>query len=85
MRRLEIHLPDETFARAKKLCGERKVSLSELARLGIERLLSTDSPEPTLSRAWELPRPRRLGWKELDDAELKRAAQMIGAGVRETR
>jgi len=35
MVRIHIQLPDELFARAKKLCAAREISLAELARRGI--------------------------------------------------
>jgi hypothetical protein len=50
-------LPDETFARAKKLREEREISFAELARRGIEYLLSVYAPGPAAARAWE-PRGR---------------------------
>ena len=44
MTRSQIQLPDETFARAKKLCEAREISLAELARRGIEYILSVYDP-----------------------------------------
>jgi hypothetical protein len=85
MTRTQIQLPDETFARAKKLCEEREISLAELARRGIEYLLSVYAPGPAEARAWEPPRPRKLGWKGLDDAALKREARLTSAAARESR
>ena len=76
MTRTQIQLPDETFARAKKLCEAREISLAELARRGIEYILSVYSPEPDANRDWQPPTPRKLGWKGLTDEELKREAQM---------
>ena len=76
MTRTQIQLPDETFARAKKLCEAREISLAELARRGIEYILSVYSPEPDANRDWQPPTPRNLGWKGLTDEELKREAQM---------
>jgi hypothetical protein len=37
---MQIQLPDETFARSKKLCEAREMSLAELARRGNEYILS---------------------------------------------
>lgn len=74
MIRTQIQLPDEVFSRAKKLCAEREISLAELARRGIEYILSVYSPECG-SEDWQPPKPRRLGWKGLDDADLKVQAQ----------
>ena len=76
MTRTQIQLPDDVFARAKKLCEAREISLAELARRGIEYILSVYSTEPLASSEWQLPKPRRLGWKGLDDAEIKAHAQL---------
>ncbi len=85
MTRTQIQLPDDTFARAKKLCEAREISLAELARRGIEYILSVYAPEPDANREWQPPKPRRLGWKGLSDAEIKAEAQWITAGLTEVR
>jgi hypothetical protein len=85
MTRTQIQLPDETFARAKKLCEAREISLAELARRGIEYILSVYAPEPDASREWQLPVPRRLGWKGLSDAGLKAQAQLTTAELSRSR
>ena len=74
MVRTQIQLPDELFARAKKLCAAREISLAELARRGIEYTLSLYAPEADPD--WQLPTPRSLGWRGLTDDELKAQAQM---------
>jgi hypothetical protein len=84
MIRTQIQLPDETFARAKKVCEAREISLAELARRGIEYILSVYAPEPDANRDWEPPKPRGLGWKGLSDAELKREAQLTNTEIRLT-
>ena len=76
----QIQLPDETFARAKKLCEAREISLAELARRGIEYILSVYAPEPG-NLKWQPPKPRRLGWKGLTDAEIKDQAQLTTSEI----
>jgi hypothetical protein len=85
MTRTQIQLPDETYARAKKLCEAREISLAELARRGIEYILSTYAPVTDTPREWQPPKPRNLGWKGLTDAELKREAQMTNTELAITR
>ena len=85
MTRTQIQLPDDTFARAKKLCEAREISLAELARRGIEYILSVYTPEPDANREWQPPKPRRLGWKGLSDAELKVEAQLTTAELTHAR
>ena len=54
----------------------REISLAELARRGIEYILSVYAPEPGKNREWHPPKPRKLGWRDLSDAEIKREAQL---------
>jgi hypothetical protein len=82
MTRTQIQLPDETFARAKKLCEAREISLAELARRGIEYILSVYAPEPEANRKWQPPQPRNLGWKGLSHAEVKAEAQLTNSEIR---
>lgn len=85
MTRTQIQLPDDTFARAKKLCEAREISLAELARRGIEYILSVYTPAPDAKRDWQPPKPRRLGWKGLSDAELKAQAQLTATELSHSR
>lgn len=78
MIRTQIQLPDEVFAHAKKVCEAREISLAELARRGIEYILTVYFTPAEGQEEWQPPKPRRLGWKGLSDAELKAEAQMTG-------
>ena len=73
MTRTQIQLPDDVYARAKKVAESREISLAELARRGLEYILSVYAPES--AGDWQPPTPRRLGWKGLSDAQLKDQAQ----------
>ena len=84
MTRTQIQLPDETFARAKKLCEAREISLAELARRGIEYILSVYSTEQEAKQEWHPPTPRKLGWMGLSDAEIKQEAQLTTSELRLT-
>jgi hypothetical protein len=85
MTRTQIQLPDDTFARAKKLCEAREMSMAELARRGIEYILSVYASEADAKREWQLPKPRNLGWKGLSHAEIKAEAQLTNTELRLTR
>lgn len=76
MIRTQIQLPDELFERAKKVCEAREISLAELARRGLEYILSVYAPEPEYPEDWSPPKPRCLGWKGLSDAKIKQQAQL---------
>jgi hypothetical protein len=75
MTRTRIQLADETSARAKRLCEAREIPLAELARRGIEYILSVYASDSDANREWHPPKPRRLGWKGLTDEEIKVEAQ----------
>lgn len=75
MTRTQIQLPDDVFAKAKRLCEAREISFAELARRGIEYILSVYSQEPGGKGGPQPPKPRSLGWKGLTDAEIKAQAQ----------
>ena len=85
MVRTQIQLPDEVFARAKKVCESREISLAELARRGIEYILGVYAPEADANREWQPPQPRDLGWTGLSHAEIKAEAQLANTEIRLTR
>ncbi len=85
MMRTQIQLPDDVFARAKKVCDAREISLAELARRGIEYILSVYAPEPDANREWHPPKPRNLGWNGLSHSEIKAEAQLANSEIRLTR
>jgi hypothetical protein len=85
MIRTQIQLPDDVFARARKLCEAREMSLAELARRGIEYLLGVYAPSSSAIDEWLPPKPRRLGWKGLDDAAIKAQAQATSSQIASAR
>jgi hypothetical protein len=75
MTRTQIQLPDDVYERARKVCQSREISLAELARRGLDYILSVYAPESGVGTEWQPPQPRRLGWKGLSEAALKEQAQ----------
>ena len=72
MVRTQIQLPDEVYARAKRFCKAREMSLAELARRGVEMVLDLYPAAEELPVTWDVPvAPRSLGWRGLDDRQLK--------------
>ena len=76
MTRTQIQLPDDVYDRARKVCKSREISLAELARRGLEYILSVYATQPGATSEWQPPKPRRLGWKGLTDAGIKEQAQL---------
>ena len=62
MVRTQIQLPDDLYARAKKLCESREISLAEMARRGIEYILSVYAAvlrlSPSVASTTTAPRSR---------------------------
>lgn len=85
MTRTQIQLPDDVYERARRVSRSREISFAELARRGLEYILSVYAPEPGELQEWEPPRPRRLGWRGLSDTELKEQAQLTASEVALTR
>lgn len=83
MVRTQIQLPDDVFARAKKVCEAREISLAELARRGLEYILTVYSVPISGEEKWQPPKPRRLGWRGLSDSEIKAEAQMTNSELRQ--
>lgn len=85
MTRTQIQLPDDVYKRARKVCESREISFAELARRGLEYILSVYSHQPGERGAWQPPTPRHLGWKGLSDAEIKGQAQLTATETALTR
>ena len=81
MTRTQIQLPDDVYERARKVCKSREISLAELARRGLEYILSVYAPEPGPTDQWQLPKPRSLGWTGLSEAAIKEQAQLTAEAV----
>ena len=84
MVRTQIQLPDDVFARAKQVCDAREISMAELARRGIEYILSVYAA-PETAEEWQPPKPRNLGWKGLSHEEIKAEAQLTNTEIQLTR
>ena len=60
MIRTQIQLPDQLFEQAKRVAGQREISMAELVRRGLEYMVSISrlSSHPD---KWTLPQGRHLG------------------------
>lgn len=75
MVRVQIQLPDDIYARVKRLASAKEVSLAELARRGLELVLAQTPAPKDIESPWEAPIVEGLGWKGLTHTEIKEAAQ----------
>lgn len=55
MTRTQIQLPDELYRRAKAVAADREISLAELVRNGLERLLDSLTPPGAKQEEESLP------------------------------
>jgi len=55
MVRTQIQLPEEVYARAKRFCKAREMSLAELARRGVEMVLDVYPAVAESAAEWRVP------------------------------
>ena len=63
MIRTQIQLPDEVYARARRVAKAKEISLAELARRGIEAILDQYPTPELIGAEWTPPRVRSGGVK----------------------
>jgi hypothetical protein len=74
MVKTQIQLPDDLYQRVNQLAKQKEWSLAETLRRGAELFLQQYPPPQSVRQPWTPPKPRRLGWKGLTDAEVHAAA-----------
>jgi hypothetical protein len=73
MVKTQIQLPDDLYESVKQLAKQKEWSLAETLRRGAELLLRQYPPAQSVQEPWTPPKPRRLGWQGLTDAEVHAA------------
>ena len=63
MIRTQIQLPDQVYARARRVARAKEISLAELARRGIETILDQYPAPELIGVDWAPPRVRSGGVK----------------------
>jgi hypothetical protein len=63
MVRTQIQLPDQIYARARRVAKAKEISLAELARRGIEAILDQYPSPELIGSDWTPPRVRSGGVK----------------------
>lgn len=80
MKRTQIQLPDHLHSNALTVCEEQEISLSELARRGLEYMVSVYSKKNGINKQWAIPTSddfdREFDPLEMDPQELKEHAQI---------
>jgi hypothetical protein len=74
MIKTQIQSPDDLHARVKQLAKQKEWSLAEALRRGAELLLQQYPAPRSVQQPWTPPKPRRLGWQGLTDAEVDAAS-----------
>lgn len=57
MVRTQIQLPDHLYRQVKQLADEQEISLAEMCRRGLERIIESYPPGRGKVGGWELPLP----------------------------
>lgn len=61
MMKTQIQLPDEMYARLKRLSARLEISMAEILRRGAAYVLSVHAEEVTSEDKWQLPEALDLG------------------------
>jgi hypothetical protein len=75
MVKTQIQLPDELYERVKRLAKRKEWSLAEAFRRGAELLLQQYPHSQPVKEPWSPPKPRRLGCRPLNAAQLRDLAR----------
>lgn len=74
MTRTQIQLPDELYARVRRLADAREVSFAELARRGLELIVDQCAPPELVQAPWQIP-SRNMGGLRVSLADASRRAR----------
>jgi hypothetical protein len=61
MIKTQVQLPDRLYREAKRVAGEREISLAEVLRRGVEYIVRTYPRLEEGPRPWTPPAPHHLG------------------------
>jgi len=75
MIKTQIQLSDELYRRVKELADQKEWSLAETLRRGAELLLQQYPDPSAMQKSWVPPKPRRLGCRPLNAAQLRDLAR----------
>jgi hypothetical protein len=78
MIKTQVQVPDHLYAEAKRIARDYEMSLAEVFRRGLERMLPYYPPReasPAKGKGWQLPAPQRRGAADLDSRQLRDLAR----------
>jgi hypothetical protein len=78
MTKTQVQIPDHLYDEAKRIARDYEMSLAEVFRRGLERMLPYYPPRnapPAKGRVWRLPAPQRRGAADLDPRQLRDLAR----------
>ncbi|MCW1924940.1 hypothetical protein OKA05_20425 [Luteolibacter arcticus] len=77
MIKTQVQIPDHLYDEAKRIAAEYEMSLAEVFRRGLEKMLPYYPPrEPApKTKGWQLPAPQRRGAADFDAAQLRDLAR----------
>lgn len=78
MTKTQVQIPDHLYDEAKRIARDYEMSLAEVFRRGLERMLPYYPPRntvPTKDKGWQLPAPQRRGAANLDARQLRDLAR----------
>jgi hypothetical protein len=74
MVKIQIQLADDLYERSNNWQNKKEWSVAETLRRGAELLLQQYPAPKSVQQPWTPPKPGRLGWQGLSDAQVHAAA-----------
>ena len=78
MTKTQVQIPDHLYEEAKRIARDYEMSLAEVFRRGLEKMLPYYPPRdipPAKGKGWNLPMPQRRGAADLDARQLRDLAR----------
>jgi hypothetical protein len=86
MVKTQIQLPDDLYARVRRLAAAREMSMAEVLRQGAEYMVRTNLAADADATRWKPPRPVSLGLRpEIEPKDLRLLANEDTRGARRRR
>lgn len=82
MTKTQVQIPDHLYDEAKRIARDYEMSLAEVFRRGLERMLPYYPPREAgaaKDKGWQLPAPQRRGAAGLHARQLRDLAREDGA------
>ena len=71
MIKTQVQIPNSLYMEAKRISAEYEMSLAEIMRRGIEKMVDVYPHKRASKAAWSPPKAKALGWRGLSHDQLR--------------